>query len=1161
MAGLDYYDIKDMFSGMDPISPSDVGSTPETNPINETLSFDTGESLTVDDLKQSYQYSNVIRDYMVERHGKDYLKKSKEEVVDDFVKSMRYFNANTVSTAGEVRFVSKANDRQKEVARKAYQVYDQLGNVFVNDGLFGAVSGVKDYVFAAALDPTNYLGLLTGGIGRAGAAGVQVTGKQAIKAVVQRAGREALKSGATKQAAKEAAEKAGKLAAAKAARQGMSKRSANNIYKSVVDKMTPEASRAIAKDAMKTKQKELFETAATRSLYQTTALDSMAAIYQDVANQGVMLDVGAQEKYSAIQTGFSAFLGGVAGGAQLTARKVGAGKSGLEDTRTAIEKLSQRTLDEFAPILKKKDAPQAAKVIQEAIDKWNDKVAKGMAAKQDIDDSQLVKEIFFGDEPGKIGGLAGLFKDKGYKISKEIHVSDVMTNVANSLTQSELMAINTKFAKYTPFKLGDLTSTRVKLGDVLAARISEAGKTLNVASQMSKMLDAGLLAAEAKIAKQVEAIDEDIAKGAKSSDPLRYTQSVWKRLLVSSPATTAINVAGFGQYYVGQTVADMFAATGLMMKGVMQMGYNPKAAGEVFRQSRALVALQAQKMRNLLDPYTTHDAYLKFLNDPTNEKARKMLFETMAGGVVANAERYGIDPANPVYKNIEGFTNAMNQLTGVRIQDSFTKSQMFMIEMDKHLRLKGKGTLKDALLSDEPIPDDVMAAAMDTTLKSVFAKDYTTKEQPELIRKLAATVETVSNTPGLGTILPFGRFMNNVVATAYQWSPLAAPELVLKPFYKKITKQKGKDISVADAWARMTVGTAALGLAYQYDKQRMADGLGVYDVDAGNGTIIDAKNTYPFSLFLAAGRALSLKLNGDTIPPELLQELGTQVAVGQVASDVQFGNDLNHLLDIILNLDEQGARGSSVQAFARISGNWASGFTRPLDAVNKAVGFAMGTDTVKDTRQAGVGAMFTQSATKYMDNILEAFIDKTDTLTGEELRVATRSGDVYDPNPLAKIFGLTVKPGRTSTEIAYSMSEMQPWTAGERSRIPAYDKMFNTMLAPTLERSVSRLLMTEEFNKANTSERRGMLKAVMRSAKKEINNRFDLGLTGAEGIKLRAMKKVSGINKEIQREATKAMKKYFNVDGSLDDYSLAELDLFLEYADYLEAAYEEAGKL
>jgi hypothetical protein len=65
-----------------------------------------------------------------------------------------------------------------------------------------------------------------------------------------------------------------------------------------------------------------------------------------------------------------------------------------------------------------------------------------------------------------------------------------------------------------------------------------------------------------------------------------------------------------------------------------------------------------------------------------------MLFETMAGGVDASAKRFGINPDNPVFRNVEAFTKAMNQITGVSIQDTFTKSQMFMTEMDKYVRLE-----------------------------------------------------------------------------------------------------------------------------------------------------------------------------------------------------------------------------------------------------------------------------------------------------------------------------------------------------------------------------------------------------------------------------------------------------------------------------------------
>ena len=363
-----------------------------------------------------------------------------------------------------------------------------------------------------------------------------------------------------------------------------------------------------------------------------------------------------------------------------------------------------------------------------------------------------------------------------------------------------------------------------------------------------------------------------------------------------------------------------------------------------------------------------------------------------------------------------------------------------------------------------------------------------------------------------------------------------------------------------DALARMTIGSAGLYLAMEYDKERRAEGLGVYEVNTGGGTIVDAKNTYPFSAFLAAGRIGNLLRDGETVPPELLTELGTQVAVGQLAKDAQFGNDLNNLLDVLINQDA-GARGASMDAFAKVFGNFASGFTRPLDAVNKVVGFATGTDTAKDVRQADAMGIFTQSSTKYFDNILEAFIDKTDTITGEDLAVATREGDIYDANPFARIFGLTIKQGRTATEKAYSMSEMQPWTANERSKLPAYDKAFNAMLAPVLERQTQRLLMTEEFKEANLNKRRGMLKSVLRSAKKQIRERMDKGYTSGDNVKMRMVYKAQTMfPKEVQRETAKAMKDKFGIDGSLDDYSFAELDLFMEYAEYLKDTFDAAAE-
>ena len=1135
------------------------GSTTPAVPEDDFF-IDKNTTLNKDDLKK-YEYLNPIRQYMIERKGVDYQDLPDEEVIDDFVQHMRYFNANTVTTAGELRFINKANDARKAKARKAYQIYDQLGNVFQNDGAMGAVDGVKDYIFAAAKDPTNYLGLVTGGIARVGVAGVSLTGKQMVRAAVREAGKAALRDGATKKEAVAAARKAGKEAAARAIKSGLSKKQSMKIADDVVNQTQKEGKRFLAQEAMRRKQSELFDTAARKSLKFTVAGDAGFALLQEAGAQQAYLEAGAQEQFSKSQLLFSPLLGGIAGAAQLGFGKF-RGASGLDETGDSLERIANSVISNNSAILSKKDSKAAAKKIKEDILSWNEKVERGKELNPANMPSDLLRTIVIGED-GK-SGLAKLLNEKGMKIHSKVKVADVISNVARFIPEEDLVEINKAMGKYTDLKLGELTEDgRLDLRDLIAKEASEAGKSLAVFSQAKNLVNTGLVAVGDKN-KRIMTIEEEMEEALNEVDklqkaePFKYGQSVWKRLLVSSPATTMINVAGFSQYYVGQTMADLFNSGMLGMKAMAQAAYDPTAARETMRQARALTMMQAQKMRNLVDPYTTHDAYLKFLDK--NQDARKSLFETMAGGVEATAERYNINPNNKFFKNVEAAATAASQVTGVRIQDSFTKSQMFMNEMDKYLRLNKNMTLKEAITQgDGFVDEEIVQGALDSTLKSVFAKDYTTTEQPELLRSAAKFAETFSNTPGLGTLLPFGRFFNNVVATAYQWSPLAAPQQFFK--FAKNLYTKEPEVTDMDAFARMLVGSTALRLAMDYDNERQKKDLGVYEVDVGGGTIVDAKNTFPFSLWLAAGRVLNNIRNGEQVTPELQQEIGTQLVVGQLARDAQFANDINNLLDVLTNVDE-GARAASVDGFYKVGGNFISGFTRPLDAINKTFGFAMGTDGAKDVRQAEGMNVFTQSATKYIDNIIEAFVDKTDSITGKDLEVATRSGEIYDPNPFARIFGITIKPGRTATEKVYSMAEMHPWTANERTKIPAYDKAFNGLVAPMLEVYTQELLNDPRFKQATLTQQRGMLKKRLSDVKKIVRDRMERGYTGGQNTVLRrAAKAAQKYNKETTREALRLMKEQMGITGSLEDLTYRELEMFMMYADYIEGIQEEVGRL
>ena len=1121
--------------------------------------IDKNATLKKEDLKK-YEYLNPIRQYMIERKGVDYQDLPDEEVIDDFVQHMRYFNANTVTTAGELRFINKANDARKAKARKAYQIYDQLGNVFQNDGAMGAVDGVKDYIFAAAKDPTNYLGLVTGGLGRFLAGGYSLAGKKVIQDAVKRAGLQAARDGKSASQIRKAAKKAAMQAARKAARSGLSKNQSKKAAEKVTQEVTKEGRRNVIQNAMQRKQAELFDKASGTALKATLVGDAGFAMLQDSLAQNTLMEAGAQEQYSKTQTAFSSLLGGVAGAAQLGFGKF-RGVSELQEPESTLGDIAKTVIENNSAILSRKDGKKVTKQMLADIEAWNEKVKRGYKLETANMPSDLLYNIMLGAD-GK-GGLAKLMHDRGMKIHSKKLTADVVTNVVRFLPEEDLIKINKAMGKYTNLTLGEIGDTKgIDLTNLLSKDSSEAGKILNVLSQTKNIVNSGIVAAGDKAKRTLE---DDIAEATEEVDkmnksqPLKYGQSVWKRLLVSSPATTMINVAGFAQYYVGQTMADLFNFGLLSFKALAQSTYDTNAARTTMRQARAYTQVQAQKFRNLLDPYTTHDAYMRFLNDANNEQVRKKLFETMSGGVEVNAERFGINPDNKLYRNVEAGANAAANISGVRIQDSFTKSQMFMTEMDKYMRINKGKSLKEAMIEGDEPELDAIQGALDGTLKSVFSKDYTTEEQPELLRTAAKMAETFSNTPGFGTLLPFGRFFNNVIATAYQWSFLSTPEQFFR-FGRTMFKQN-PEATEMDAFARYLVGNTALMMSMQYDNERREQGLGVYEVDVGGGTIIDAKNTYPFSLWLAGGRVLNTMRNGEQVSPDLQREIGTQLAVGQLARDTQFANDINNVLDVLTNVDID-KRAAAIDGLYKVTGNFAAGFTRPVDVVNKAVGMALGNDTAKDVRQAeGINA-FSQTATKYVDNIIEALFGKIDSITGEELEVATREGEIYDPNPFARMFGLTIKPGRTATEKVYSMADMADWKASERTNIPAYDKIFNGMLAPMLETYTQELLDNPRFKKASIKQKRGMLKKRMSDVKARVRERMERGYAGYDARVLNnAVKATRRFNKETRREALRMLKRDYGITGQLEDLNFRELELFMRYAEFIKEAEDAVGRI
>ena len=1200
---------------------------PEANAYN--IDFDA--SRTKSDLKKGSE-AEEIRDYMVQRFGEDYRRDGtidNDDMVEDFFNHMRYVNTNTFWTAGEARYVHNADEAAKVKMGNAYKLYDSVGNVFVNDGLMGAFDGVKDYIFSAALDPSNYLGFLTGGIAKGASMGVGAGSRALIQKAISEASKRAITNGATQKAASKAGQKAGEKLIKDLSEKG---------YTDKFLKQSPLVKRLKAEAA--DREKEIFLSAAERrakakivaearekgaskvkitakgdlskakkgksllspeeleklnvgdallgggikkSIYQTMALDGVVGAMHDYHIQNnILLPIHAQEEYSAYQTAFGSLAGVVGGGFQFLGRK-GKGISGYGEFRLnaveAVERLEATAKTES--ILKA--APQKLAVQQMKISskKWREKVEAGKKLnkkeKRVEDGTELtavdfIKHLFLGDDgTGKTDGLAKVFADAGMKLGKRTTVSDVMTNLVQFMPTRALNSINRDLIA-SGIRLGDTTKAGTELSSLIAAEISKGGQVLNVMSQVRKTLDGGILRGEDilnnvtnSIVKK-EAADKPTGienlTSSKIEGAARYAQNVWRRLLVSSPRTSAINVAGFASYAALGTVSDIFNATSHLGVGILKKVIDDPSATRHFHAASVQKQMLGQKFRNLLDPFTTHDAYLGFLEQ--HKDVQKILRETYTGGIQRSSKSYGIDPDNPVYKIVEAVTEGANTVAGVRVQDSFTKSLMFMTELDKNLRLKHNVKLADIMtgkaVDDAMLDKDIIGRSLDVTMKSVFSKDYTTDDQ--LLKGVAKGVEGISNMPLIGTILPFGRFFNNVIATAYQAGPgsvIGVGKIAMSGAAKGEVTEEATDQAISYVSRGLTTVTA-LALASQFDKEAKEQGL-PWHQRLISGNIVDFKNVFPISTFMIAGRIWNDKMNNEPINKEVYRDMWQQMAVGQFAKDVEFHNDLIRMTDNLLGeneVDSDGniiggndeARQQTLDLLYKQIGNITAGATRPLDAVNRLVGYMEETDAARDIRQETGLSTFTQASTKYMDNILELFSDNLESVTGTELRVATRKGKIQGPEPLLDIIGIKMSPRRTSTEVLFGYVDKDAFSVNSRTQSAEYDRILNEFIAPLYETEARRLLNLENFHTLSPSDLRETVDKGFTKVKKNAIRQIEAGAAGMEGQVAQLKRKALQLPVNHKNKAMKLFKQKFpSFEGRISDMThLSQLQYFINLA-------------
>lgn len=1022
----------------------DLYSLPISSP--EEYAKEAAHGLTRNEIMSNAEKMESLRKYMVQRKGVDWENKNAEEVFDTYMTHMRNVNVNEVNTVGEALFIQRATAEQKAAAAEAYNVYEEIAPFWSSGEGAGAV---YDYGKAILFSPSTWLGA---GLGK----GLTMIGAQGAKEAV--------------------------LAAAKAA----------------ALKGGPEAAKAVIASSVRNQAIKVGAIA--------TGVDATLSMGQDYIQQAeVEMEAGSRDEYSVLQTALVGLTGAVGGALSIVPEVTKAAKGvgfDAEDIAKSKALRKSRAAGLAAPRIK----AAVAKMV-EGLDKpvlgsgsmnWKEAVARGEGVNPSL--STLTDNMNWFFDVDNPDSLVRIIVDSGANLERKEGepFTEAVLGFMTDLPEDQLDEINKVLEPATGIKLGQLV-------DLIATGQSKAGTVHNVASQASKYAQdyANLMKATKQSNK---AVMEDFLKpkDVNLEDPeyARYAASLWRRMLVSHPATTAVNIKGWGAAYTAGIMSGLVNGTMLGTTGVIGKALGKKWGTQALKEAKASGANQIFKAKTFMDPYGSKEGFLSLLEDAPRWVQDRMTAEAF-GGIAheTTPEMFGIKP-NMFVRGVENTAEAAAKVSLIKQQDLWTKTFSGIADLDLQVRREYGKSLSKLVADGEShkITDDMWSHSMKILLQDTFSMDYT--KGKGLLNGLANITEKISNLPYAGFLFPFGRFINTNMAFTLQYSPLAFIPAVGKLRKLGIEGFTSNTDDVATDISKAIVGTVGLGMMINESEKLRENGHQWFEAIEDDGTAVNKQTEAPRAQFQLLGRIGDRLKNGEAVPKELWTELVNQLAAGQWLKEVTSGDTpiaamINLMASDKIDEEERASYGELIgAALQSVSGQILSGYTRPLDFPNKIAGLVTEKDATIDRRQAeSPQEAVVLELTRYTDNLFEALLGDE---IGTPLRSATRpEGDVHDPNAFSTLIGRKEVLPKNYIDKALGMVDMPAYLLDQRTGIPQADRFVNEKVAPILNARAKELLQDPSFNRLSTPMKTYRVKNMLRLARKDIKTMLGKGMIGS----------------------------------------------------------------
>jgi hypothetical protein len=478
-----------------------------------------------------------------------------------------------------------------------------------------------------------------------------------------------------------------------------------------------------------------------------------------------------------------------------------------------------------------------------------------------------------------------------------------------------------------------------------------------------------LVAAKTGEAKFGAAVADKWGRILPSTKKVTEGQNQFIRSLVSHPSTSMLNVFGYTISSGMGSASDILQGAMMLSGGTVKRALGMKEAGMSMQHiGKAIVAANVNRAKLLLDPDMTAAAYRSALEK--NSGALEALHKVQAGGVDIDKTIGDVMGQGPVGKVVDNYIDTIQGLTFVKSQDILTKSQEYVFQMDKSLRITFGKSWNEFYTS--PDANKMMATkefkmleegAVVKTLEHTFGKSY---KGSGVLGEVAGVIEDARNIPGLGMMVPFGRFFNNTIDFAAKNTPVGMAAKLFK-------KYPDKTMAELTTNSLVTVGLVYSMMAGEDEARKQ--GLGLYDTVNEEGEVESMQYDYPMSLFKAAARYFSYRNAGEEVPAEIVAQIGTDFFGGGLTRNLeQSGSALVDGVALMLQGDMEQGLDTLKEGGGSVLAQGIAGFTRALEPVDTLIGIAFDKDmapkNVKD------GNAFVGKALTYVETTIELFTGK-----------------------------------------------------------------------------------------------------------------------------------------------------------------------------------------